>query len=71
MKVPTPVVASDLVIVTGGYPPGGRPIYAVRPRGTGELGDKALAWRTERGAPYTGTPLVYDGICTSARTTAS
>ena len=62
VKVPTPVVAGDLVIVTGGYPPGGRPIYAVRPGGTGELDAKALAWKTDRGAPYTGTPLVYDGL---------
>jgi outer membrane protein assembly factor BamB len=62
VKVPTPVVAGDLVIVTGGYPPGGRPIYAIRPGGSGELDRKALAWRTDRGAPYTGTPLVYNGI---------
>jgi outer membrane protein assembly factor BamB len=62
VKVPTPVVANDLVIVTGGYPPGGRPIYAIRPGGSGELTEKSLAWKTGRGAPYTGTPLVYDGI---------
>ena len=63
VKVPTPVVAGDLVIVTGGYPPGGRPIYAIRPGGSGEIdASKAFAWRTDRGAPYTGTPLVYDGI---------
>jgi outer membrane protein assembly factor BamB len=62
VKVPTPVVAGDLVIVTGGYPPGGRPIYAIRPDGAGELTEKALAWRVERGSPYTGTPLYYDGI---------
>ena len=37
VKVPTPIVAGDLVIVTGGYPPGGRPIYAIRPGGSGEL----------------------------------
>ena len=29
--MPSPIVAGDLVIVTGGYPPGGRPIYAIRP----------------------------------------
>lgn len=62
VKVPTPVVAGELVIVTGGYPPGGRPIYAIKPGGSGELDPKTLAWRTDRGAPYTGTPLVYDGI---------
>ena len=62
VKVPSPIVAGDLVIVTGGYPPGGRPIYAIRPDGTGELTEKSLAWKTERGAPYTSTPLLYDGL---------
>ena len=62
VKVPTPIAAGDLVIVTGGYPPGGRPIYAIRPGGSGELTDKALAWKTDRGAPYTGTPIMYNGV---------
>jgi outer membrane protein assembly factor BamB len=62
VKVPTPIVAGDLVIVTGGYPPGGRPIYGIRLGASGEIAQKALAWRTDRGAPYTGTPLFYDGI---------
>ena len=62
VKVPSPVIAGDLVIVTGGYPPGRRPIYAVRPGGSGTLTKHVLAWQTERGAPYTGTPLVHDGI---------
>lgn len=62
VKVPTPVIAGDLVVVTGGYPPGGRPIYAIRADGSGELTEKALAWKTDRGAPYTGTPLAYDGL---------
>jgi outer membrane protein assembly factor BamB len=62
VKVPTPIVAGELVIVTGGYPPGGRPIYGIRLGASGEIGQKALAWRTDRGAPYTGTPLFYDGI---------
>ena len=51
------------VIVTGGYPPGGRPIYAIRPGGIRRARRRtSLAWQTDRGAPYTGTPLVYDGI---------
>lgn len=62
VKVPTPIVAGDFVIVTGGYPPGGRPIYAIRTDGSGELSGRAVAWKTERGAPYTGTPIVYDGL---------
>ena len=62
VKVPTPIVAGPLVIVTGGYPPGGRPIYAIRPGGTGDVGEKSLAWKTDRGAPYTATPIMYDGV---------
>jgi outer membrane protein assembly factor BamB len=55
VKVVTPVVAGDLAIVTGGYPLGGRPIYAVRPGGK-------VAWRNENGSPYTPTPVIYDGL---------
>lgn len=62
VKVPSPIVAGDLVIVTGGYPPGGRPIYAIRPDGNGDVTEKALAWKTDRGAPYTSTPIVYEGL---------
>ena len=62
VKVPTPIVSGELVIVTGGYPSGGRPIYAIRLGASGEIEQNALAWRTDRGSPYTGTPLFYDGI---------
>lgn len=56
VKVPTPVVFEDLVIVTGGWPNGGRPIIAIR-TATGEV-----AWKLERGSSYTPTPLVYQGV---------
>ena len=56
VKVPTPVVFEDLVIVTGGWPNGGRPIIAIR-AATG-----AVAWKLERGSSYTPTPLVYQGV---------
>jgi outer membrane protein assembly factor BamB len=56
VKVPTPVIAGDLVIVTGGYPTGGRPILGLR-AASGEV-----VWRLERGSPYTPTPLVYGDI---------
>jgi outer membrane protein assembly factor BamB len=55
VKVVTPVAAEGVAIATGGYPSGGRPIYAIRPGGE-------LAWRTENGSPYTPTPLVYEGL---------
>jgi outer membrane protein assembly factor BamB len=56
VKVPTPVVFEDLVIVTGGWPPGGRPIFAIK-AATGEI-----AWKLDRGSPYTTTPVVYQGV---------
>jgi outer membrane protein assembly factor BamB len=62
VKVPTPVVAGDAVIVTGGYPAAGRPIYAIRAGGSGDVARDSLAWQTQNGSPYTGTPLVLDGI---------
>lgn len=55
VKVVTPVAVDGLVVVTGGYPSGGRPIYAIRAGG-------AIAWRIENGSPYTPTPLVYEGV---------
>jgi outer membrane protein assembly factor BamB len=62
VKVPSPVIAGEAVIVTGGYPAGGRPIYAIHPGGSGELGPSAVTWQAPNGSPYTGTPLLYDGI---------
>ncbi len=56
VKVVTPVISGDLVIVTGGWPSGGRPIFGIR-AATGEL-----VWQLERGSSYTPTPLVYQGI---------
>jgi outer membrane protein assembly factor BamB len=56
VKVSTPVVAGDLVIVTSGYPLGGRPIYAIR------VADGTLAWKIDRGSPYTPTPIAYQGL---------
>lgn len=56
VKVPSPVLAGDLVIVTGGYPTGGRPILGIR------AADGEVVWKLERGSPYTPTPLVYQGV---------
>jgi outer membrane protein assembly factor BamB len=56
VKVSTPTVAGDLVIVSGGYPPAGRPIYAIR------VADGSVVWRHERGSPYTSTPIVVNGL---------
>ena len=56
VKVSTPVAAGDLAIATGGWPSAGKPIVAIRAR------DGGVAWRHERGSPYTTTPLVYAGL---------
>ncbi|MGI9107668.1 MAG: PQQ-binding-like beta-propeller repeat protein [Pyrinomonadaceae bacterium] len=68
VKMPAPVVANDLIILTGGYP-GGRPIYAIRPGASGDISLKegeesspALAYRASRGSSYTGTPLIYGDL---------
>jgi outer membrane protein assembly factor BamB len=63
VKVPSPVAAGDVVIVTGGYPAAGRPIYAIRPNLVGAVApSEALVWKADRGSPYTPTPLVYEGV---------
>jgi hypothetical protein len=62
VRVPSPVPFGDFVIVTGGYPPGGNPISAVRLASTKSVSREKLAWRIDRGSPYTSTPLVYDGF---------
>lgn len=63
VKVPSPVAAGDLVIVTGGNPATGRPIYAFRPGLSGDVAEgNALAWKHERGSPYTPTPVAHDGV---------
>lgn len=56
VKVSTPVLAGDLAIVTGGWPSAARPIYAIR------VSDGTLAWKVERGSPYTPTPIVYEDL---------
>jgi len=62
VRVPSPVAAGDLVIVTGGYPPGGKSIFAIPLASTKNVSPQKLPWRIDRGSPYTPTPLVYDGI---------
>jgi len=56
VKVSSPVAAGELAIVTGGWPAAARPIIAVSTR------DGSVRWRTDRGSPYTTTPLVYGDL---------
>jgi outer membrane protein assembly factor BamB len=65
ITIPTPVVAGDLVIVTGGYAPV-RPIYAIRPGASGDISlpkgqdaSAAIAWSHMNEGVYIPTPLVY------------
>jgi outer membrane protein assembly factor BamB len=37
-------------------------ILGLKPSGRGDLSDKALAWKRQRGAPYVATPLIHNGI---------
>ena len=68
VQMPAPVVANDMIIVTGGYP-GNRPVKAIRPGASGDISLKAgeesnasVAYRLARGSSYTGTPLVYGDL---------
>jgi outer membrane protein assembly factor BamB len=58
---PTPVVAGDRIVVTGGNPTGAQTTFAIRPGARGDAQDHVL-WTAERSSPYTPTPIVYDGI---------
>jgi outer membrane protein assembly factor BamB len=66
VKVPSPVIAGDLIYLSGGNPRG-RDFYVIRPGGSGDISPPAqsestrhVAWRKTRGSPYTPTPIVYD-----------
>ncbi len=65
VKVPSPVAGPGMAIVTGGYPRGSRPMYAIKPQQTGAVDPAAassFSWRLERGSPYVPTPLVYGDV---------
>jgi outer membrane protein assembly factor BamB len=68
VKQQAPLVAHGLIYVAGGYPPG-RGMYAFRPGASGDISLKAgeqtnahLAWKADKGSPYTTTPIVYGDI---------
>lgn len=68
VKMQAPLIAHDLIYITGGYPPG-RTMYAFRPGATGDISLKSgeeknafVAWTTSKGSPYTPTPLVYGDL---------
>ena len=68
VKMQAPLVAHDLIYITGGYPPG-RAMYAFRPGATGDISLKSgedrnafLAWSSSKGSPYTPTPIIYGDL---------
>lgn len=72
VKTPTAFLAGDLIILSGGYR--GRPMFALKPGGNGDISLPAgatsgpfVAWTTEPGGPYTATPVAYDGLLYSVR----
>jgi outer membrane protein assembly factor BamB len=68
VKMQAPLVANDLIYITGGYP-AGRPMYAFRPGAIGDISLKPgqdknafLAWSSSKGSPYTPTPIIYGDL---------
>jgi outer membrane protein assembly factor BamB len=74
VKIPTPFVSDGLIVLAGGFR--GRPMFAVRPGGSGDISlaegatsGPFVAWHCEPGGPYTCTPLAYDGLLYTVRDT--
>jgi outer membrane protein assembly factor BamB len=68
ITAPTPVFSKDILIVASGRAPE-RPIFAIRPGGTGDItpvGDAGssshVLWRKTGRGSYMPTPLIYGGI---------
>ncbi len=70
ITIPTPFAAGGLVYVTSGYVGDEhRPVYAIRPDGSGNISlspgatsNQFVAWYQRQAGPYNPSPLVYDGI---------
>ena len=65
VKQQAPLVANDLLYITGGYP-AGRVMYAFKPGARGDISLKEgedrnefVVWRNPKGSPYTPTPVIY------------
>lgn len=72
VKIPSPFISDGLIVFAGGHR--GRPMYALKPGGTGDISvatsaasSPHLAWRTEPGGPYSSTPVAYHGILFGVR----
>jgi len=56
--VPSPFAAGGLLYINGGR---GKPLFAVKPGGTGELDPAYLAWKDQRGGTYLPTAVAFEG----------
>ncbi len=68
VKMQAPLVAHDLIFITGGYP-AGRAMYAFRSGAVGDISLKPgqetnefIAWQSSKGSPYTPTPIIYGDL---------
>ncbi len=59
ISVPTPFAAHGLIYLASGYYRYIQPIVALKPGAAGDVKPEQVAWRTEKGAPYLPTPIVY------------
>jgi outer membrane protein assembly factor BamB len=59
ISVPTPFAAHGLIYLASGYFRYIQPIVALKPGATGDVPTAQIGWRTEKGAPYLPTPIVY------------
>jgi outer membrane protein assembly factor BamB len=59
VKTPTPFVADGLVVLAGGYR--GQALHGVRADARGDVEGEELVWSSEKGGPYTSTPVAYGG----------
>ena len=57
VKTPTPFVAGERIVLSGGYR--GKELFAVAVTAEGLVEESALAWKSAPGGPYTSTPVVY------------
>ncbi|NNE93892.1 MAG: PQQ-binding-like beta-propeller repeat protein [Verrucomicrobiales bacterium] len=60
ITAPTPFFAENRIVVCSGRAPE-RPIFVIKPGGTGELGLEDLAWSVNRRGPYMPTPIIVEG----------
>jgi outer membrane protein assembly factor BamB len=68
ITAPTPIFGENLIIVTSGRAPE-RPIFAIRPGGTGDItpapgaaSSAHVAWQKTGRGSYMPTPLIYGGV---------